>query len=173
MAILEPCWHRVAVPDGSQLAARVHECDHVDSVRFDLELPVTLDNALNLLGAPLTGAMAAAMRLRDALVGRLGLKTSDVYRAGDPRHPVSCEVGERIGSFTIFERTAHEAIVGKNDRHLDFRVSMLVEEAAVTMTTMVFFRNAWGRCYFAVVKPFHLAMVPRTFDRGLRQLAVR
>ena len=51
-------WLRVSLPDRSALAQRAHECDHVDSVRFDLEQPITLDAALNLLGAPLSGVMS-------------------------------------------------------------------------------------------------------------------
>ena len=164
-------WRRVSLPDRSALAQRAHECDHVDSVRFDLEQPMTLDAALNLLGGPLSGAMAAAMRVRDAIAGRFGLKTNDAYRTGDPRHPVSCQPGERIGFFTVYERTENEAIVGEDDRHLDFRVSVLLDESTITLTTMVFYRSWLGRWYFAVVRPFHMAMVPRSFAGSLRKQA--
>lgn len=166
-------WRRVPLPASSVLAARAGDCDHVDSVRFELGKPVSLDVALNVLGAPLPGPVAAAMRLRDGVVGRFGLKTSAGYRAGDPDHPIRCEVGDRIGSFTVYQRTGTEAVVGEDDRHLDFRVSVLVEEAAVTITTMVFFRNGWGRWYFTAIKPFHLAMVPRTVAGGLRRHLAR
>ena len=162
-------WRRVGLPDRSVLAKRAHECDHVDSVRFDLEQPITLDAALNLLGAPLSGVMAAAMRVRDVIAGRFGLKTNDAYRTGNPRHPVSCQPGERIGLFTVYERTENEAILGEDDRHLDFRVSVILEETAVTLTTMVFYRSRLGRWYFAVVRPFHMAIIPRSVADNFRK----
>ena len=58
-------WLRVSLPDRSALAQRAHECDHVDSVRFDLEQPITLDAALNLLGAPLSGVMRCVFTASD------------------------------------------------------------------------------------------------------------
>ena len=80
---------------------------------------------------------------------------------------MKCEPGERMGLFQIFERNGAEIILGEDDKHLDFRVSLLIENSAfeegrkeLTISTMVKFNNGFGRLYFAPVKPFHSLVVP-------------
>ena len=59
-------------------------------------------------------------------------------------------------------------MVGKDDKHLDFRVSVYLDPVpgtapntyAFTLSTIVFFRNRAGKAYFALVKPFHKLIVP-------------
>lgn len=61
-----------------------------------------------------------------------------------------------------------EVLIGDSLKSLDFRASILVQDRALTMSTVVRFRGAAGARYFAVVKPFHRCLV-----RGMLWLAVR
>ena len=58
--------------------------------------------------------------------------------------------------------------MGLDDRHLDFRVIVAVDDDQVTCTTAVRRHNALGHAYFAVLAPFHLRLVPRLLDRAAR-----
>lgn len=70
-----------------------------------------------------------------------------------------------------FARTPSRLVMGEDDRHLDFRVVLDVagEAAAraVTVATVVRYRNAFGRAYFALVRPFHRLVVPAMVRSGL------
>lgn len=57
-----------------------------------------------------------------------------------------------------------ESILGKDDKHLNFRVSILIEDEAqgcrnLWMTTAVQYNNKLGAVYFAFIKPFHEIIV--------------
>jgi hypothetical protein len=62
-------------------------------------------------------------------------------------------------------------VAGFNDKHLDFRVVVDVAAAgpgqSVTATTLVMTHNLFGRCYLAIILPFH-RLIARAM---LRQVA--
>ena len=79
--------------------------------------------------------------------------------------------GERLGLFKVFSRSENELILGEDDKHLDFRVSLLQvplssSKAELTISTTVKFHNAFGRSYFFLVKPFHKLIV-QTMLKGI------
>ncbi len=103
------------------------------------------------------------MRLRDTLVGPLGLKTSGPERPGELRFLP----GERLGLFTLYERTPRSLLLGADDRHLDFRVCLSVPgDGHATLTTLVRFHNGWGRAYFFFIRPFHALVARRLLRRA-------
>jgi hypothetical protein len=63
--------------------------------------------------------------------------------------------------FTVIEQTENEIVMGENDKHLNFKVSVLIdrEKSLIYVTTIVCFNNFWGRLYFLFVKPFHKLIV--------------
>lgn len=81
----------------------------------------------------------------------------------DPPRDFPFDVG--IAGGKIDGITPREIVAGVDDRHLAFRGSVLVEPAAspgkvtVTLSTIVRFRNRFGRLYFLPVKPFHKFIV--------------
>jgi hypothetical protein len=102
------------------------------------------------------------LSLRNALVAPFGLKTSG---AGE-KAP-----GGVIGIFPVLSETPGRLVAGFDDHHLDFRVVVDVVAAGqgqqVTATTLVRTHNLLGRCYLAIILPFH-RLVVRTL---LRQVA--
>lgn len=99
------------------------------------------------------------LALRNVLVAPFGLKSS-----GD-----SGMLG-MIGLFPVISETPERLVAGFNDHHLDFRVVVDVTTGSVgqqvTATTLVKTHNLLGRCYLAVIMPFH-RLVART---ALRQV---
>lgn len=164
----------VPLPTGSLVAGSLPRIDYADA--YQAQLPAgrrsTLDQAVALVLATAPGWVQALMRLRNALVRPFGLKV-DPPRAslggGGPLLP-----GGRLGIFRVIDRAPDELLLGEDDRHLDFRVSVLLQgEGAAqwaTVSTVVACHNAWGRAYFALVRPFHRRIVPALLRRAIRQV---
>jgi Protein of unknown function (DUF2867) len=116
--------------------------------------------------------MSRLMRLRDFIVGWFGLKTADGLRRS---------TGKRIGIFRIYETRETEIIMGEDDRHLDFRVSVLLrsrqhlgdDATFVVVSTVVHCHNRLGRLYIFVIAPFHRLIVKAVLRRAALLVAQR
>jgi Protein of unknown function (DUF2867) len=100
--------------------------------------------------------VARLMAVRNLAVTPFGLKT-----AADKTSPRRTN----IGTFPVISQSATKVVLGLDDRHLDFRVLVEVEELGmgrqqVTASTVVKTHNLLGRVYLAIVKPFHRIIVP-------------
>ncbi|WP_188762045.1 DUF2867 domain-containing protein [Sandarakinorhabdus glacialis] len=154
----------IVPPSGSALAPGYAGADLVDAYAIALPADATRDIEA-LARAILTHPPAwvgTLMLLRDAIMGRLGIKTAGQLRTrGDRR--------DRIDFFPVVSRSDREILVGEDDRHLDFRASVLVfadgGQDIVSMTTVVHCHNRLGRFYLMVIGPFHVVIV-RTFIRN-------
>jgi hypothetical protein len=104
------------------------------------------------------------LNIRDMLVRPLGLKTvADLKQTR----------GDRVSLFRIFERHDDEIVLGEDDTHLDFRVSVLVQPSShgqprLIVTTVVFCNRSLGRAYITLIAPFHRAVVRASLDRAQR-----
>lgn len=66
---------------------------------------------------------------RNKLVGFFGLKTSG--KITERQHIIDdfkAEKEEQIGLFKVFDKTQNEIVLGEDDKHLNFRVSLLIEK---------------------------------------------
>ncbi|MDA3893802.1 MAG: DUF2867 domain-containing protein [Salinivirgaceae bacterium] len=62
----------------------------------------------------------------------------------------------------ILYRNKNEIVIGENDKHLYYRVSLYKktgQHSEIYLTTSVKFNNKWGKVYFAFIKPFHKMVV--------------
>jgi Protein of unknown function (DUF2867) len=103
-----------------------------------------------------------------------GLKHPEIgevgkIETGPGRRPFA--VGERVGLFAVQAIFANELILGLDDKHLNFRVSVLrsaqdgIEK--VTVSTVVELNNLLGRAYLFVIKPFHKLIVRSILQNAL------
>lgn len=102
--------------------------------------------------------------LRDRMMGVFGLKVANT-RMADRRRLIDefmCNVGDEMALFKVFAKNENEVILGEDDKHLDFRVSLFLDrvKAALLVSTIVQFNHWSGRLYFFPVKPFHKIIVP-------------
>jgi hypothetical protein len=106
----------------------------------------------------LPGWVVALLKLRHSLVKVFGLKTDE-------------EWAERETFFPLIEKNEGEIIMGEDDKHLNFRASVLHDKAAgvICLTTLVHFNNVWGRLYFLPVKPFHKVIMRTLLMRYLKK----
>ena len=115
--------------------------------------------------------------LRNRIVSVFGFKTPAARGKNAAGRGGKWEPGERAGIFEVFARSTNEIVLGDDDRHLDLRVSLLLErggrdgrEKTLSVTTAVRLNDWLGRCYFCFIKPFHRMIVPAVVKRSLRRL---
>lgn len=171
----------VKIPHNSTLKLNGNSFDYVDSYQKPFldetdKIDITKIGKLFFTSAPkwIDGLFTA----RNKIVGLFGLKTPD--NTTDRLKQLDCfkcEKDERIGLFKVFDNTGNEVILGENDRHLDFRVSLLLgkvadkpEQKSLTITTTVKFNNLLGRLYFLPVRPFHKLIVPTMLNGILKDI---
>jgi hypothetical protein len=114
--------------------------------------------------------------IRDKIVGLFGLKTSG--NIADKQKSIdrfNWEPGKRLGLFKIFNKTNNEIILGENDKHLDFRISLFLDQKLndvdqITISTIVKYNNWFGKLYFLPVRPFHKLIVPSMLKGIIREL---
>lgn len=76
--------------------------------------------------------------------------------------------GDKIGIFPVETQTESEIIAGFDDKHLNFRVSVLAHEGAINLATWVAPHNIWGRAYLTAIMPFHIAISRNALKRVAR-----
>lgn len=116
--------------------------------------------------------------IRNKVVKLVGLKTApDLKNKKRLLENFSGQPGEQIGLFKILEKTDKEVILGEDDKHLNFRVSLLIhpngngsKKKELTISTAVVFNNWLGRLYFLPVRPFHRHIVPSMLKGMIREL---
>lgn len=109
------------------------------------------------------------MRIRNAFARLIGLDTGGYKR--DTYVSDYYPIGSRAVYFTVIDRNDNEILMAENDKHLNFRVSVLkIQEEAITyiyLSTVVKFNNSLGRLYFFFVKPFHRIIIISLLKRLL------
>ena len=125
------------LPRHARIWPRVRPGDFLDD--YCIETPLSPREVLNL-ALHMPGWATALLHLRDALVRPFGLKTAGTE--GDTGFPVEYEAADEI-------------IVGFDDRHLDFRITVLKSGGMAHIATWVHRNNLLGRLYLPLVIPVH------------------
>ena len=90
-----------------------------------------------------------------------------------PARRQTYEVGDTIGPWPIFSVTDNELIAGRNNAHLDFRLSILRElggtSPCVVVSTVCTVHNWPGKVYLFFIVPFHRWGVKYIITRALRE----
>ena len=106
--------------------------------------------------------------VRDAIVACFGLKTAKHLAT------LSGEANaDRIGIFKVYGKSETEIVLGEDDKHLDFRLSVLRTPdlsptlgGQLTVSTVVHCHNLLGRAYILLIAPFHRQVVKASFRRA-------
>ena len=164
------------VPQASRLAAAARDwADWIDC----WEAPVSRPDAtpIEVFRATIGRApvwLDAALRLRDRIVAPFGLATVGAF--ADRALPEEPAVGDRVGIFPVLAVHPDELILGIDDAHLDFRLSILrfaeagEEKAAIVMVLKR--HNLLGRLYMLPVGPIHRLIVRAMMRRAVADGAI-
>jgi hypothetical protein len=146
------------LPASSRLRDSLTQIDYLDSytvgtVRPDQSMICLYSAALDHLPR----AFKHLLVLRSILVrpfGIAGVSYRDLMSPIDTSR--SYTIGDRVGRWTLYGQHPDELITGADDKHLDFRVSVLREgRSRVVLSTAVMTHNAFGRAYLTTILPFH------------------
>lgn len=110
----------------------------------------------------------ALLILRNRIARGAGLAVASDAAIWNFERRAYYEAGDAIGPWPIFHLSERELIAGRDNAHLDFRVSVLKLEApipAVAVSTICNVHNRFGKLYLFFIVPFH--------RRGMRQLMRR
>jgi len=115
--------------------------------------------------------MKALLITRNAVAKRFGLEAPTVAEILNPTVRATYSVGDKIGPWPIFHIGDNEIVAGRNNKHLDFRLSVLRVtddgDESVVVSTICSVHNAFGKIYLFFIAPFH-----RTGVRSLMSNAV-
>ncbi len=115
-----------------------------------------------------------SMKIRDKIASVLNLKVNGIKDHNAMIQNSNFNVGESYGLFTITEKTDQEVIMGTDDRHLNFRVSLYVEKidqhTYIYISTIVQINNKVGWLYFNTIDLFHKIIVKKFLKNICRNL---
>lgn len=134
----------------SLLHKRYENGDFLDC--FSVESELSPRRAAEIITAFPAWTMAL-VRLRGALVAPFGLSSKGP------------EAADKLGIFPVEYDGEAEVIAGFNDRHLDFRVSVLSENGRISLATWVHRHNLGGWLYLAAILPFHILIARNALAR--------
>ncbi|WP_282342881.1 DUF2867 domain-containing protein [Pseudomonas sp. PS02288] len=163
----------VSIPSDSRIAKAYSSPNLADA--YSIELPSGASSNPELLARFIPSRRApwisGLIAIRDATVGRFGLKTAKQLSS------LAAESKRgHIGIFKIYGASPTEIVLGGEDKHLDFRLSVFCSnqlspsgKRQLTFSTAVNCHNRFGRLYIFVIAPFH-RLVVRSSLRSAAQL---
>jgi Protein of unknown function (DUF2867) len=115
--------------------------------------------------------MKIVLMTRNRVASYGGLDAATAAEIMNPQIKSCYKVGDKIGPWPIFCLTEDELVAGRDNKHLDFRLSVLREtnggsESAV-ISTVCTTHNAFGKLYLFFIVPFHKWGVQRLISRAM------
>lgn len=173
--------NKSGLPGKSILKIGGNSFDYIDSFRGEF-----IDNNQNIGLADIARTFLTSspkwvgvlFSFRNKVVGLFGLKPSGKHADRQKQlENLNWEPGTQVGLFKVFNKTNNEVVLGENDKHLDFRVSLFIDKQSnsilkktLTISTTVIFNNRVGRLYFFLVRPFHKLIVPSMLRGTIKEL---
>lgn len=115
--------------------------------------------------------MKLALIVRNRIASFCGLDAPTASEIINLEVKSSYHVGDKIGVWPIFSLTESELVAGRNNKHLDFRLSVLKEASgangSVVVSTVCTVHNWSGRIYLFFVIPFHRWGVQQLLSRAI------
>ncbi len=162
----------VALPAQSRITHLYTSVNLADA--FAIRLPAGASNDPALLARFIISHqpswIGGLTKVRDMIVAGFGLKTAKhlASLASDTK-------ANRLGIFKIYSTNETEIVLGEDDKHLDFRLSVLCtgdqapeSSRQLVFSTVVHCHNRLGRAYILVIAPFHRLVVKASLLRAAR-----
>ncbi len=158
---------RTTPPPESVVAGWYANASLLDS--YSIDLGSSKQDSMRVLATRTVGDppswIKALVAVRDALVTPFGVKTSGEVRA-------SRADDDRVDFFPVQWEGNDEIVLGEDDRHLDFRLSLLRRPSPtgtqLIATTIVHAHNAFGFTYLNLIRPFHHLVVRASLAQAAR-----
>lgn len=103
--------------------------------------------------------LKAILLMRNRVGAWFGLHAASTEDLLNPRRAKAYRVGQTIGPWPVFFVGENELVAGRDNTHLDFRLSVLKEgsgaSACAVVSTVCRPHNRSGRVYISAIAPFH------------------
>jgi hypothetical protein len=144
-----------AIPENSMITSGFGKIDYCDVYRISKITNNTAEEITTRL-FKLPRWANWLMSIRDAIVRIFRLKTSKEILHDFPTQ-----------NFPVISQHENEIVSGINDKHLDYRLSVLIDrdKSSISFTTIVRYNNLLGRLYFLPVRIFHKMIVKTILKR--------
>lgn len=99
-----------------------------------------------------------------------GLDVPTVSEVLHPRMKDCYVVGDKIGVWPLYALSENELVAGRDNKHLDFRLSLLRvgadANAGIVVSTVCSVHNTFGKAYLWLIVPFHRLGVRTLIERA-------
>lgn len=116
--------------------------------------------------------MTRTLLIRNKLASMAGLEAATTEEFLSARQREHYAVGDKIGIWPIYALSETEVVAGRDNTHLDFRVSVLKasngDGQRVVVTTVCKVHNLSGRIYLFFIVPFHRLGVRQLLTNAVR-----
>ncbi|WP_158655280.1 DUF2867 domain-containing protein [Flavivirga eckloniae] len=154
------------IPNESLIKTTSKRVDYSDTYSTTNHLD-SLEKITNMVFANFPNWIIILMKLRNTIVKIFDLKTQK-----PPDYNTDFKVGGYVGFFKIYEIMNNEIILGADDKHLDFRVSVFNSQESthnIKVSTIVQYNKRFGKVYMTIVKPFHRLIVKQVVRRAYKK----
>ena len=147
---------KTSIPKESDYQNFIESIDYSDTFKMTLNnQDVSVEKIYIDMFSSMPKWVNTLMLVRNKIVGVLGLKVESLK----PKKVTALIVGKKIGMFNIYAVSQNEVIAGEDDKHLNFRVSVLRVGEDVMVSTFVKYNNLFGKIYMSLILPFHKIIV--------------
>lgn len=138
------------LPEHSRLNERFKSTDFMDCYSVASDLPPR--QAAEVITS-FPGWARVLLLVRGVLVAPFGISKEGP------------DAADKVGIFPVETEDSRELVAGFNDKHLDFRVSVISSSGRVFLATWVHPHNLGGRLYLRAILPFHILIVREALSR--------
>ncbi|RCW95366.1 DUF2867 domain-containing protein [Marinomonas foliarum] len=138
------------LPKNSLLTDRINKSDFIDS--YAVQSNLSPREAAEII-TDFPGWARFLVSIRNSVVSKFGLLNDGP------------EAADKVGFFPVESENDQELIAGFNDKHLDFRVSVIAQDGRVFLSTWVHPHNIGGKLYLKTILPFHVLIVRNALSR--------
>jgi len=147
---------KTTIPEQSEYKNFINQIDYTDTFKMKVENQnISIESIYIDMFSTMPKWINQLMFLRNKIVGVFGLKVESLMS----KKVTTLKVGEKIGMFTTYAISENEVIAGEDDKHLNFRVSILRVDENVIVSTFVKYNNLFGKIYMSLIIPFHKMIV--------------
>lgn len=151
----------------SKTLTNINFADNYECVIYDKNNAITIEQIGKYFFMSGPKWIDALFNMRNKLAKNIGLKIpAGTKPTNDAINNFKFQIGDQYGLFKVFDKNEHEIILGEDDKHLNFRVSLFLEtidnttfQKKLSITTAVMIHNKFGQFYLSAIKPFHKIIV--------------
>jgi len=158
--------HITQLPKNSVCREYIETIDFSDTYKIGLSNKnISIENSYISVFAHSPKWINSLLFIRNKIVGVFGLDTGKKDTEIDKD---TLKVGSKTGIFKIYAIEENEIIAGEDDKHLNFRVSVLKQNDELFISTLVHYNNWFGKAYFFIVKPFHKVVAKAMLNSAVK-----